>query len=110
MVNKPSQDGNPRSTHLTHPKVGVSDKGYRASRESALVKVCFDFRDLKNLSHCSGAVQGLLEKARFVELSFSNDDLEWVRERLSAEATGWGADVNEESVGNELIMSVKHQK
>lgn len=114
MVNKPSQDGNARSTNLTHPEVGVSDKGYRASRDTAQIKVRFTDRDIALLDN-NDFVFELLERARSVELSFSFDDLERVREIVSPENNRWSEGlgglsdvaVDEKTVANDLVITVR---
>lgn len=107
-----SQDGDPNSTNLTHPKFGVSDKGYGPRKSVALVRVQFSARDLDHLSDCDDLIQQLCERAAFVELSFTFDDLEWIREALAPERTGWGPDVEvrEDALANDRLIRCSHRR
>jgi hypothetical protein len=127
MVNKPRQDGGePLGRNLTHPGVGVSNKGYQADRSSASIKVRFSARDIEHLSDCDDTVRALLERAQSVELSFSFDDLEWVRKEVSPKNNGWGqtpdgvpnnglpeprdVTTQETKVANDLVITMQHKR
>lgn len=69
-------------------------------------------RDLENLDDCDDAIFALSQRAEHIQLTFVNDELAWVREKLTADKTGWADDVavTERAHQQDTILELNHSR